>query len=291
MLPGPIVDSHVHLWDPTRFRMPWLDGNERIGKPFGLAEFREHAAGIQVEGIVYLQVEVTPPYALLEARWVADQPDRPSNRPESGPPILGIVPWAPLEDGDRARSFLDAMVAIDPRITGIRRLYQGEPDLDFCIRPDFIRGVQILPEYGLSFDLGVYHQHLKNTITLVRACPEVSFVLDHIGKPDIKGGQREPWQSEIRELASFPNVVCKVSGMVTEADSDRWTTDDLRPYVEHVLACFGEDRVMFGGDWPVVLMASSYRRWVETLDEITAGLSEAAKRKLWNENARRFYRL
>lgn len=281
---GPIVDSHVHLWDPTRFRMPWLDGNERIGKPFGLAEFREHSAGIDVEGIVYLQVEVTPPYALLEAQWVADQP-------ADGPPILGIVPWAPLEDGNRARSFLDAMVAIDPRIKGIRRLYQSEPDLDFCVRPDFIRGVQILPEYGLSFDLGVFNQHLKNSIALVRACPGVSFVLDHIGKPDIKGGMQQPWRDEIRELASFPNVACKVSGMVTEADPASWTTDHLRPYVEHVLESFGEDRVMFGSDWPVVLMASPYRRWVESLDEITAGLSGGARRKLWNENARRFYRL
>ncbi|MFN8637734.1 MAG: amidohydrolase family protein [Chloroflexota bacterium] len=281
---GPIVDSHVHLWDPTRFRMPWLDGNERIGKPFGLTEFREHSAGIEVEGIVYLQVEVTPPYALLEARWVADLPP-------DGPPILGIVPWAPLEDGDRARSFLDAMVAVDPRIKGIRRLYQGEPDIEFCIRPDFVRGVQILPEYGLSCDLGVFHQHLKNTITLVRQCPEVSFVVDHIGKPDIKGHVQDPWRAEIRELASFPNVLCKVSGMVTEAEPFTWTVSDLRPYVEHVIESFGEDRVMFGGDWPVVLMASPYRRWAEALDEITDGLSDAAKRKLWNENARRFYRL
>jgi L-fuconolactonase len=116
-------------------------------------------------------------------------------------------------------------------------------------------------------------------------------VLDHIGKPDIKGRMVQPWRDEIRELSSFPNVACKVSGMVTEADPDTWTTDDLRPYVEHVLASFGEDRVMFGGDWPVVLMGSPYRRWVEALDEITAGLSDAAKRKLWNENARRFYRL
>jgi len=280
---GPIVDSHVHLWDPIRFRMPWLDGNERIGKPFGLAEFREHSAGIEVEGIVYLQVEVTPPYALLEAQWVADLPP-------DGPPVLGIVPWAPMEDGDRARSFLDALVTIDPRIKGIRRLYQSEADIDFCIRPDFVRGVQILPEYGLSFDLGVFNQHLKNTITLVRSCPGVRFVLDHIGKPDIKGKMGEPWRSEIRELAAMPNVVCKVSGMVTEAAED-WTTDDLRPYVEHVLESFGEDRVMFGGDWPVVLMGSPYRRWVESLDEITDGLSDGAKRKLWNENARRFYRL
>jgi L-fuconolactonase len=281
---GPIIDSHVHLWDPTRFRMPWLDDNDKIGKPFGLPEFREHSAGIEVEGIVYLQVEVTPPYALLEAKWVADQPN-------DGPPILGIVPWAPMEDGDRARSFLDAMVAIDPRIKGIRRLYQSEADLDFCIRPDFIRGVQILPEYGLSFDLGVFHQHLKNTITLVQACPDVTFILDHMGKPNIKDGLQDPWRDEIRQLASFPNVVSKLSGIVNESDWDKWTIDDLRPYVEHVIEQFGEDRVMFGGDWPVVLMASTYRRWLETLDNITAGLSDAARRKLWNENARRVYRL
>lgn len=281
---GPIVDSHVHLWDPTRFRMPWLDGNERIGRPFGLADYREHTAGIEVDGIVYLQVEVSPAYALLEARWVADLP-------AEGPPVLGIVPWAPLEDGDCARSFLDALVAVDPRITSIRRLIQDEPDDDFCVRPDFIRGVQILPEYDLAFDLCIYHRHLKNTITLVRACPNVRFVLDHIGKPDIKAGLIDPWRDEIRELASFPNVMCKVSGVTTEADKERWTTADVRPYIEHILEQFGEDRVMFGGDWPVVLMASPYRRWAETVDEVTAGLSDAAKRKLWNENARTFYRL
>ena len=284
MPPGPIVDSHVHLWDPTRFRMPWLDGNERIGRPFGLSEYREHTAGLDVEGIVYLQVEVTPPYALLEAQWVADLP-------VDGPPVLGIVPWAPLEDGECARSFLDALVAIDPRITSIRRLIQDEPDDDFCVRPGFIRGVQILADYNLSFDICIYHRHLKNAITLVRACPNVNFVLDHIGKPDIEAGLLDPWRAETRELASMPNVMCKLSGMVTEADPDSWTTDDLRPYAEHILQSFGEDRVMFGGDWPVVLMASPYGRWVQSLDEITAKMSDGAKRKLWNENARRFYRL
>jgi L-fuconolactonase len=284
MPPGPIVDSHVHLWDPTRFRMPWLDNNERIGRPFLQADYREHTAGLDVEGIVYLQVEVLPAYALLEAQWVADLPAEPL-------PVLGIVPWAPLEDGDCARSFLDAMTAIDPRIKSIRRLIQDEPDDDFCVRPDFIRGVQILPEYDLSFDICVYHRHLKNTITLVRSCPNVNFVLDHIGKPDIKAGLLDPWRDEIRELASFPNVMCKLSGVVTEADKDQWTTADVVPYIEHIIEQFGEDRVMFGGDWPVVLMASPYRRWAATLDEVTAGLSDGAKRKLWNTNARKFYRL
>ena len=280
----PIVDSHVHLWDPTRFRMPWLDGNVVLDKPYGPADFRAHAEGIAVDGIVYLQVEVTPAYALLEAQWVA------MLSPE-GPPVQAIVAWAPVEDGERVRAFLDAIVAVDPRVRGIRRLIQSEPDPDFCIRPDFIRGVRLLPEYGLSFDLGVRHPQLRNTIELVRSCPEVSFVLDHLGKPDIAQRRLDPWRDEIRELAGLPNVACKLSGMVTEADREHWTVSDLAPFAEHVLDAFGEDRVMFGGDWPVVLMASSYRRWAEAVDALVVGLSAEAQRKVWRDNASRFYRL
>jgi L-fuconolactonase len=280
---GPIVDSHVHLWDPTRFRMPWLDGNTILEKPYGPADYRAHSEGVDVEAIVYLQVEVTPSYALLEAQWVAALP-------EDGPRIGAIVPWAPLEDGERARSFLEALVAVDPRIRGVRRIYQEESDIDFCVQPGFIRGVRLLPEYGLTMDLCLKHQQLANTIELVRSCPNVRFVLDHIAKPDIKAGLLDPWRNEIKLLAGFPNVLCKISGMVTEADTDRWTISDLLPYYETVYEAFGEDRVMFGGDWPVVLMASSWRRWVDTLDELTSSLTDTQKRKLWSENARRFYR-
>ena len=203
------------------------------------------------------------------------------------------MPWAPLEDGERARSFLDALVAIDPRIKGIRRLYQSEPDIDFCIRPDFIRGVQICcPSTACRSTSALINQQLPDTITLVRACPNVSFVLDHIGKPDIKGrhagslARRDPRACGVPERA----LQGQRHGHRGRHRSAGPPTI-LRPYVEHVLESFGEDRVMFGGDWPVVLMASPYRRWVETLDELTAGLSDAAKRKLWNENARRFYRV
>ncbi len=280
----PIVDAHVHLWDPRHFRMGWLDGNATLDRPYGLAEYREHTAGVAVEAMVYLQVEVAPAYGLLEARWAAE-------RAAEDPRLRAIVAWAPVEFGDQARAYLDALVAMSPLVKGVRRLIQGEPDPEFCLRPRFVRGVQLLAEYGLSFDLCITHEQLPSVIRLVEQCPDAAFVLDHIGKPDIKDHLLDPWRERIATLAEHPNVMCKLSGMVTEADHAAWTPDDLAPYVAHVLAAFGEDRVMFGGDWPVAFQATTYPRWVATLDDLTATLSSGAKRKLWAENARRFYRL
>jgi len=281
---SPIVDAHVHLWDPRRFRMSWLDGNPILDTRYDLVEYNAHTEGVTVASMVYLQVEVEPPYALLEARWAAE-------RARLDPRLAGIVPWAPLEYGERARVFITALVDIGPVIKGVRRLIQSEADPLFCLRPDFVRGVQLLPDYGLSFDLCINHRQLDSTIALVRQCPDTDFILDHCGKPNIREHMLDPWREQLRELAAFPNVMCKVSGLVTEADHQRWTPDDLAPYLMHVLEVFGEDRVVFGGDWPVVLQAATYRRWVETLDTLTADLSEQARRKLWALNARRFYRL
>jgi L-fuconolactonase len=266
-----IVDSHVHLWHPRRFRIPWLDGDAVLEHQFERAEFDAATAGLNVDAIVYVQVDVKPAYGLLEARWAAQQQ------------VDGIVAWAPLEDGPVARSYLDELKTIGPRIKGVRRLIQSETDPDFPLR--LIDGVRLLPGYGLSFDICIRHDQLARSIDLVRACPETQFVLDHLGKPGVKAGLLDPWRGEIDVLAALPNVVCKVSGLVTEADHQRWTPDDLAPYIRHVRDAFGEDRVLFGGDWPVVNHAATYRRWVETL----AAFSTSPK--LWRDNARRAYRL
>ena len=275
---GRLTDSHVHLWDPTRFRMPWLDGEPTLNKPFGVAEFAVASAGLDVESIVYVQVDAMPAYGLLEARWAAAQPR-----------VGAVVAFAPMEDGDVVRTYLDELVKIGPRIKGVRRLIQSETDPAFI--PTLNRGLQILPGYGLSFDICIRHHQLADTVRLVRGCPETDFILDHVAKPDIRSGLLDPWRQHMAELASMPNVVCKISGMVTEADHANWTMGDLEPYVAHALAVFGEDRVLFGGDWPVATLASSYKRWVESLERLTQHLSPEAKEKLWRTNAKRIYRI
>ena len=280
----PIVDAHVHLWNPARERIPWLDGVPALNRPFGPAEYREQTDGVAVAAFVYVEIDIAPAYALAEAREAEAYA-------AAEPRLRGIVASAPLEDGDRVRPFLEALVAVGPRVKGVRRLLQGEADPAFCLRPGFVRGVELLAEFGLSFDLGVVHTPLPEPIQLSRRLLGVRFVLDHIGKPDIKGGRLDPWRDHISALAALPNVACKVSGLVTEADHARWTAADLAPYVGHVLGAFGPDRVLFGSDWPVATMASPYPRWVRTLDDLTADLPEAARRKLWVENARRVYRL
>jgi L-fuconolactonase len=282
----PIVDTHVHLWNPKHFRIPWLDGNELLNQTYELAEYNAHTQGVAIEAMVYAEVDVAPSYRLLEAQWV-------DALAKHDPRIQGIIASAPLEDGEAVRSLLQALRSVGPRVKGIRRLLQGERDGGFALQPGFLAGVQALSDYQLSFDICITRHQLPHAIELVGRCPRVQFILDHIANPDIKGSEMEPWRTHLAELAALPNVACKVSGIATNATPETWTAEELRPYVEHVLSSFGEDRVMFGGDWPVVLMNSSYARWAEALDALTAaiGLSDAQQRKLWAENAKRIYRL
>ncbi len=280
---GPIVDAHVHLWDPDGIAVPWLQSSP-LNTPHGLPEYDAATAGIDVEAIVYLEIDAAPSYRFTEAKQIAALA-------ETDPRIHGIVACAPLEDGDHVRPFLADLIEIGPLVKGIRRIYQAEPDPAFCLQPGFVRGVQILPEYNLTCDLCGNYTQLASSVELVRQCPETEFILDHIFKPNIRGGELDPWRGQMRELAGFPNIVCKISGAVTEADNANWTVNDIRPYVEHALEVFGEDRVVFGGDWPVVTNAAPWRGWVDALDVISSGHSDDAKRKLWSENARRFYRL
>jgi L-fuconolactonase len=279
----PLVDTHLHIWDLERLRYPWLASVPSLNRTHRIDDYRRACGSVEVAKMVFVQCECDPAQFHEEAEWVAEVS-------RSDPRIRGIVAWAPLEEGEASDADL-ARLAANPLVKGIRRIIQFEPDLAFCLRPGFVRGVQGLPGHGLSFDLCINHLQLPNTIKLVRQCPEVRFVLDHIGKPDIKAGLLDPWRAELRELSRLENVWCKMSGLVTEADHTRWTPRDLRPYIDHVIECFGFDRVMFGGDWPVSTQATDYPRWVATLDEALRGASPDELRKLYVDNAEVFYRV
>ncbi len=283
MLNFPIIDTHLHLWDPRRLRYPWIDSIPLLNKPYLLEDYRKACGPVQVEKMVFLQCECLPEQFLQEAEWI-------TSLARQDPRIQGIVPWAPLEKGEAARPDLERL-AQNPLIKGVRRIIQFEPDLSFCLRPDFVRGVQILSDYNLSFDICISHVQMANTVRFVQQCPGVRFILDHIGKPDIKNRLLDPWKAEMKALSEMPNVWCKVSGLVTEADHKNWTKEDLKPYIDHVIACFGFDRVVYGGDWPVAYQATEYPRWVETLAWAVSGASEAERRKLFRDNAVAFYRL
>lgn len=278
-----IVDTHLHIWEPDRLRYPWLDGSELLNRPHTVEEFARVSAGIPITQLVFLQCDCVPAQRSDEIAYVKEAATR-------DPRIQAIVPFAPIETGESVRTELEALAA-DPIIKGVRRLLQGEADPAFCLRPEFVEGVRILGKLGLHFEICVYHPQLASAVELARQCPGTRFILDHIGKPDIKGQVLSPWREHIAALGALPNVWCKVSGMVTEADHGRWTLDDLRPYADTVIDAFGFDRVLYGSDWPVVTLASTYRRWLETLEALVAGCSQDEKDRLFRRNALAFYRL
>ncbi len=279
----PVIDSHLHIWDPKCISYPWLEGNSLLNRAYLPDEYFSSNPAVPIEGMVFVQCECDPVQFMSELEWVASIAAK-DNR------IRAIIPWAPLEQGEKVRPVLDRMKE-NRLVKGIRRIIEFEEDQLFCLRPDFIRGVQILAEYGYSFDINIAHHQMPQTIKLVEQCPEVSFILDHAGKPDIRNHVFNSWSENLKRLSEIPQVFCKISGLITEAAWHQWTVDELKPYIEQVVQCFGYDRIVYAGDWPVVLQAGSYTQWFEALAGVTADWQLAEQKKLFHDNAVRFYKL
>lgn len=283
MISSPIVDSHVHLADPDRFTYSWMDGAPSLRRKVLPADFTAAAAPYEVDGIVFVEVDVAPGQQVDEVRWV-------ESLAAEDPRIGAICASLPLETGAAIAADLDT-IAARPLVSSVRRLIQNQPDPEFCIQPDFLKGLKMLAGKDLAFDICVLHHQLPAVIEMVRRSPEVRFVLDHIGKPGIKAGIFDPWREHMRTLAGFDNVWCKVSGVVTEADHANWTADEVRPYIEHTLDCFGFERSMYGGDWHVVELAAPYPTWVKTVDGVVSSASAEEQQRFYRDNAIAFYRM
>jgi L-fuconolactonase len=272
------IDSHHHLWRYTQAEYGWIDDAMQVlRRDFLVADLEAELTTAAVDGTVVVQARQT----LEETSWLLHLAAQTSS-------IRGVVGWAPIASGDFAET-LEALRG-NPLLKGLRHVVQAEPT-GFLDGAEFNRGIAALRDTGLVYDLLIVAGQLPEATRFVDRHPEQSFVLDHIAKPGIAGQEIEPWAAQIRELAKRPNVTCKLSGMVTEADWRSWSAASLRPYFDRVLEAFGPARLMAGSDWPVLTVACSYSQWWATVAEWTAALSETERAQIEGGVAATVYNL
>ena len=274
-----IIDSHVHFWDRENLTNPWLDEAEPILQASHLP--RDLAAtGWAADAIVAVQADCLPEQGLAEARWFS----------ELGTPVArveAVVAFAPLDVPDGLADHLAALAEL-PLVVGVRRLLQDEsPEL--VTSPDLVRGVQALAAHDFTMDLCVRQLHFPAVIRLVEQCPDVQFVLDHLGKPTIEADAFDGWAADMVRLAALPNVVVKLSGLLTEAAPDQRTVEALTPWLRHALDTFGPARSMFGSDWPVLNLAGGFERWKGMMFDVLTDLTADEAAAVWSGTAEATY--
>ncbi|HSW70100.1 MAG TPA: amidohydrolase family protein [Gammaproteobacteria bacterium] len=279
----PITDSHLHLWDDKNLHYPWLDSMPMLNRAYSLSDLMEATKTLHLESCVFVQSGCEASEAIAEVHWVMELAKRDAR-------IHGMVAHAALEMGNEIRPHLEFLKS-HQLVKGVRRLLLAEKN-DFCLQENFLQGVKLLSDFNFSFDICINAGQLLAAIRMVEQCPQVKFILEHLGNPNMTAKELELWQKQISELAVFPNVWCKISRLITE-ETQNWSSDHLKPYIYHAIQEFSYDRVMFGSDWPVVNVASSYSHWVHTLYDLLIHhhASEEDLKKLFRENARRCYEL
>jgi predicted TIM-barrel fold metal-dependent hydrolase len=273
-----ILDTHLHLVYQDRFSYPWLGGAPKLDRQWTAEDYFAEADGLEVERAIHMEVDVAEGEMLAETEFV-----------------LGVHPRvvAAIANGRPERADfpdqLDRLAALGGKVKGVRRLLQFQPP-ELSEQPLFIENVKRLTGHHMTFDICVKSHELEVARKLIAACPGVQFVLDHCGNPKIAEREWESWAAPMAAIAAYPNVTCKVSGILANV-SDNWTIADLKPYIEHVISLFGWDRVVWGSDHPVVTLFADLTRWVRATEEIIAGASAGERAKLLHRNAERIYRI
>ena len=276
---SPVVDSHHHFWDVGMRDYQWMPPGESVLRrnylPEDLAPALEQCG---VDKTVIVQAH----QSVEETMWMLDIAEKTDF-------VAGVVGWMDLT-ADEVGDTLDELQA-NPWFKGVRHIWHDEPDDDWLARPGPVNGLREVAARGLAYDFLVRPQHLKYVPEIMEKVPDLRSVIDHIAKPLIAEKVVEPWLEDLREVANIPGMMCKVSGMVTEADMDNWTPDDLAPYVAHVLGMFGYDRLMYGSDWPVCLQGGSYQQVIDAARKTLSSLTSEESAAVFGGNAARFYRL
>ena len=273
------VDAHQHFWQYDAREYDWIDDSmASLRRDFLPEDLGGEMDRVGLDGCVAVQARQT----LEETRWLLELADRHSF-------IVGVVGWVDLQSTE-ARAQLEGF-ARHPKLVGIRHIVQGEPDDEFLLRPDFCRGIALLEELDLAYDILIFPRHLSVAAEFVEGFPRQRFVLDHLGKPEIRRGEIGAWTRDLRALAAFPNVSCKLSGLVTEADWRGWTPEQIRPYLDVALDCFGPDRLMIGSDWPVCTLAADYAATLGVVRDYMKRRPNAEQAAVLGGNAQRFWNL
>ena len=274
-----VTDAHQHFWDPGHLTYSWMRGEAvaPLCRPFLPRDLEPILRDAGVDRTVVVQAQSS----LDETRWLLDLADANAF-------IAGVVGWVDLTASDLP-GVLDELMQY-PKFKGVRHQAEDEPD-GWLNRPDVLRGLEELARRGIPYDLLVKPGHLWSVLVIADRLPELRMVVDHMAKPHIASRRLEPWARDLAQVARIPVVSCKLSGMITEADWKAWTPDDLKPYIDHVVERFGFDRVMFGSDWPVCVLAGTYAQVCRALDECLGEISASDRAKVFGENARAFYKL
>ena len=277
-----VIDSHHHLWNFSEAEYDWIRRDMSVlRQDFTPEMLYSELAASGIDGCVAVQ-----------ARQSLEETDRLLALAKDSPFIKGVIGWFPLQNDSVEKEIASRVEGgPDRHLVGVRHVVEDEPDPRFILGESFNRGVGLLENYGLVYDILVNEGQLPEVLEFVDRHPRQIFVLDHLAKPRIAAGELHPWEKNLKALAGRENVYCKISGLVTEADWHSWTPDDLKPYLDTAFEAFGARRLMFGSDWPVCLLASSYRKWYRTLAVYCAGLSSDEKEAVFSGNAEKIYRL